>query len=86
MLMIVKDNRILRRQKGKLLRGIKIEASKVKSLNEQLIANIKENQKIKLLIGPETTQSFEEYLKNSVAVTKLDRLIQKYPSKIKRIV
>lgn len=31
--MIVKDNRILRRQKGKLLRGIKIEASKVKELN-----------------------------------------------------
>jgi hypothetical protein len=48
--MLAKDNRILRRQKGKLLRSIQEQDEKLKVLQEELCQVAKENELNKLVV------------------------------------
>ena len=47
--MIVRDNRVLRRQKGKLMRVIQEERIKIANVHEEMVRVTRENEKNRLL-------------------------------------
>ena len=84
--MIVKDNRVLRRQKGKLMRMLQEEKQKLVNAQEEMMEVAKENEKIKLITNyHQSEDSLASFLKNTQAILKLEHFMKKYPKETKRL-
>jgi hypothetical protein len=85
--MVIKDNRILRRQKAKLIKIHREETWKMKLIQEELIAMRSQNEKYKLLLeGDNPAQNpLRVYVVNQMLLNKLDERIRKYPVKAKQL-
>lgn len=83
--MIVRDNRVLRRQKGKLLRVLTEERLKLTHVHEEMIEIAKENEKNKLLADYEQSLNLDLFLKNHQAIVQLEKFMQQYPRYAKKL-
>ncbi len=85
--MLIKDNRLLRRTKGKLMRELQASLYRQQQFKENIIELTKENERYKLLSHSldDKEDGLQKWLKNLSSLIKIERYIQKEPSKAKRI-
>jgi hypothetical protein len=87
MFMLIKDNRIHRRQNKKLLKSIDYEMEKSKAMAEQMIALQYENEKMKAKISYLEDQdiNLDSYMEINLKLMELERRVRHYPKRSKKI-
>lgn len=85
MFMLIKDNRVHRKQNRKLLKTATMEMEKNRGLADQIIKLEMENEKLKLkLSNLEGQARFEDYIAACADLAELEEKIRKYPKKSKK--
>ena len=71
MFLLIKDNRVLRRAKGKLTRAFSEAIHREKRLQEELLEIRRENEKLKIILDLEDTVNLHKIVSNMVSLNKL---------------
>lgn len=86
---VVKDNRVLKKQNNKLIKMLNSEQEKVHILNEEHLKIKDENEKFKLLLSSdkdEQNTKLSRYVQAKIQINEIDRLIKIYPKQAQKIV
>jgi hypothetical protein len=85
---VVKDNRVMKKQNNKLIKMLNSEQEKVRILNEEHLKLKDENEKFKLFLSSdkeEQTKKLSHYVQVKVQINQIDRLIKLYPKQAQKI-
>ena len=85
MFLLIKDNRVLRRARGKLLREFQKSVNRQKTLQEQILEVTRENEKYKAVLDTEDEVNMKKILSNMINLHKLEVCVKKYPTKAKKV-
>lgn len=86
MYMLIKDNRIYRKQNKKLLKTLEAEWERNAGLAEQMLLLRNENEKLKIKVGclEEEGIRVEHYADTKLRLLELERKIELYPKRCKK--
>ena len=85
MFLLIKDNRVLRRAKGKLTRAFSEAINREKRLQEEILEIRRENEKLKVILDLEDDINMHKIVSNMVSLNTLEKCIKKFPTKAKKV-